>query len=242
MSKKDTGNITYRFDTGYLLSPEGQRFLERKYSTRIAVLEERFGNDLRSRKLLDVGIGYGMFLRAMEKRGMTEIYGMDPFERSIEISREQTSAKLRRGDITDENWPFEEGFFDIITCLDVVEHLEEPEVFFRRAGRYLAEDGIVIVTTPNKELPYLMRSIPLIGLTDENPTHINVRRPGYWKDLAERTGWRIEKAWKGEHLTHIRLVPKVLDLLCRLFRIDHRRIPLVNSFEQSFGMVLMKPR
>ena len=122
--------------------------------------------------------------------------------------------------------------------MDVVEHLEDPAIFFDRVKRYLRPNGIVMVTTPNKALPYMMRSIPLVGFKDPNPTHINVRRPVYWRRFAQENGFDILKEWKGEYLTHIRFIPKVLMLLCRILRLDHRRIPLVNAFEQSYCMVI----
>jgi len=240
MSTKDDANVTYAFDMEFLGSPAGRRFLEMKYSGRIERLKKYFGERLTGIRLLDVGIGYGMFLKALEEIGVRDLHGMDPFERSIEIAGGNTSASLARGDITDDRWPFEKGSFDAITCLDVVEHLERPGVFFERVGEYLRPGGIVIVTTPNKGLPYMLRSVPLIGIPDGNPTHINVRRPSYWKRLAAEHHFEILDSWKGEYLTHVRVMPKILAAACRLLRLDHRRIPLVDSFEQSFGMVLRR--
>lgn len=242
MTTKDNDNTTYIFDMEYLCSPEGQKFLEMKYSGRLDHLRNYFGERFTGIRLLDVGIGYGMFLRKLEELGVKDLHGMDPFTRSIEISRKNTSARLIFGDITDEEWPVEKNSFDAITCLDVVEHLEQPAVFFKRVKEYLKEDGIVIVTTPNGQLPYRMRSIPLVGFPDRNTTHINVHPPKYWRRHALENGYEILAEWKGEYLTHIRFIPKVLMLLCRIFHIDHRRIPVVNSFEQSYGMVLKPVR
>ena len=238
MTTRDEDNATYICDMEHLCSPEGQKFLEQKYSGRLKHLKNYFGERFTEIRLLDVGIGYGMFLKALEELGVSDLHGMDPFARSIEISSHNTSATLSEGDITDENWPVEKGSFDAITCLDVVEHLESPAIFFERVTAYLRDGGIVIVTTPNGQLPYRMRSIPLIGFKDRNPTHVNVHPPKYWRRLALENGFEILTEWKGEYLTHIRLIPKVLMFLCRLLRLDHRRIPFVNSFEQSYGMIL----
>lgn len=238
MRTRDDDNVTYICDMEQLESSEGQKFLKMKYSGRLERLKAYFGESFQEIKLLDIGIGYGMFLKTLEELGLKDLHGMDPFVKSIEISRGNTSATLVEGDINDETWVVEKNSFDAITCLDVVEHLERPTVFFERAKEYLREDGIVIVTTPNGELPYRMRSIPLIGFPDRNTTHINVHPPKYWRRRALENGYEILAEWKGEYLTHIRLIPKILMLLCRIFHIDHRRIPVVNSFEQSYGMVL----
>ena len=83
-----------------------------------------------------------------------------------------------------------------------------------------------------------MRSIPVVGFPDGNPTHVNVRHPRYWRRLAREHGFEIVEEWRGEYLTHIRFIPKVLMLLCKILRLDHRRIPIVNAFEQSYCMVI----
>ena len=219
-------------------SEEGGRFLEQKFRPRINALKEYFGPRFKEVKLLDIGIGYGMFLKAAEEEGIEKLFGMDPFPKSIEIARQNTSAEIFEGDILDDRWPVEQQGYDAVTCMDVVEHLEDPSVFFHKVKEYMRKDGIVLVTTPNKSFPYMMRSIPLIGRKDPNPTHINVRRPAYWRRLARENGFEVLEEWRGEHLTHIRFIPRVLMPLCRTLRIDHRRIPLLNAFEQSFCMVI----
>ena len=238
MIERDSNNITYITGMDFLGSEEGRRFLEQKYRARIEALKSYFGSRFCEIRLLDVGVGYGMFLSALEREGVEQLYGMDPFPKSIEVASQNTSARIAHGDILDDVWPFEKHSFDAITCLDVVEHLENPALFFSKAVDYLGERGILIVTTPNKSLPYMMRSIPLIGLEDKNPTHINVRRPSYWRGLAKESGYEILDEWRGEHLTHIRFLPQALTLLCRILHLDHRKIPLVNAFEQSYCMVL----
>ncbi len=239
MIERDEENITYRHTLETLYTERGLKFQREKYLPKIEFVKGRFGERFARVRLLDVGVGYGVFLHILEnEHGLTQLYGMDPFPGSIEIAGRFTSAEIVQGDITDEKWPFDERSFDVISCFDVIEHLENPEIFFNRVKRYLSDDSVVMVTTPNRDLPYRMRAIPLIGFTDQNPTHINVRESAYWKRLAERSGFTILAAWKGEHLTHIRLIPKVLTAACSLLKIDHRSLPLVNHFEQSFCMIV----
>jgi SAM-dependent methyltransferase len=236
---RDIENLTYIHTTDSLWSLEGRRFQREKYLPRIELVRERFGDSFDEIRVLDVGVGYGFFLNLLENEfGLKNIFGMDPFPGSIEIARKYTSAEIIPGDINDEQWPVPENSFDLISSFDVVEHLERPGIFFARAKEYLRPGGFVLVTTPNRQLPYLMRSIPWFGIPDNNTTYINVKRPGYWKKAARDEGYDIVKAWRGEHLTHTRIFPKLLRNICSVLGADHRKIPVVNSFEQSFCMLL----
>lgn len=237
--RRDPENPTYDHTLDTLCSESGYRFQREKYGPKLVFMKKYFGERFPALALLDVGVGYGVFLKiAAEDFGLRNLCGMDPYPNSIAIATSMTTARIELGSLLDEKWPFEERSFDAITCFDVLEHLEKPDAFFMNAKRYLRGGGIILISTPNKGLPYRMRSIPLVGFPDTNPTHVNVQPPSFWKSVAARNGCEIVASWKGEYLTHIRLVPKVLKALCAALRIDARKVPLVSAFEQAFVMVV----
>jgi len=242
MNSRDSHNLHYSHSVSDLQSPKKQRLQREKYQPKIDFMISRFGGNWQSLAILDIGVGYGFFLHMLEELGCTNLYGMDPFEESINLSRRMTRADIRCGRIEDDAWPFTDHAFDLITCYDVVEHLSCPALFFRKAGRYLKKGGMVMLSTPNKQLPYVLRKLPLIGIRDTNPTHINVQPPGYWKDLAGTEGYSILRTWKGEHLTHLRMGLSLLQSFLKHTGIDHRKVPVLNMFEQSFCMALVPDR
>ena len=40
--------------------------------------------------------------------------------------------------------------FDLVTCLEVIEHVADPAAFVRGLARALADDGVLILSTPNR--------------------------------------------------------------------------------------------
>lgn len=238
---KDPDNITFSSEVSDLYDTSGRvlAFQQQKYDPIVDYIIKYFDGikSLEVVNLLDVGIGYGAFLKICEERGLKKLYGMDPFPDSIAIAKRHISADLRISKIEDLQWSFEEKHYDVITCLDVVEHLQDPETFFQNVKKHIAENGIIIVRTPNRELPYLMRKLPFIGVRDDNPTHINVHRPRYWRHLAIKNGFEIIKDWKGENLSHIKYLPyihKITDFI----KVDHKKVPILNMFEQAYIMTL----
>lgn len=236
MAIKDPENSTYTVELNEIFSSDGLNYHLEKYLPKIEIIRSHI-SDNKDTTLLDIGVGYGGFLKILEDELSIRTFGLDPYEKSIEISLQNCNADIRKGQIEDKIWPFDFKF-DIITCFDVIEHLEDPDVFFKHVKKYIKEDGIIIATTPLKSIAYNMRSIPIIGIPDTNPTHINVHPPSYWNKLAIQNQFEISKNWRGEHLTHIKWIPGLLKRIAKLCNLDHRNIPFVNTFEQAYNMVL----
>lgn len=237
--KKDPNNITFSHSEDSLYDCAGHpvKFVRQKYFPKIRKIQAFLGPG-RDLHILDVGVGYGAFLKVLEEEGYHKLYGMDPFPGSIVITSKHTSAVLEEGRIEDMEWPFAAEMFDVITCLDVVEHLENPGIFFQRCREYLKNEGVVIISTPNRSVFYEMRSWPIVGIPDINPTHINVNRPSYWVELAKEEGYEILDKWLGEHISHLRYISYFLNRLSKKLNLDLRKVPGIRQMEQSFCMVL----
>lgn len=222
-------------DSGELLA--GQ---VRKYAPKVRAIQRLLG-PRRDLAILDVGTGYGPFLHLLQQEGYSNLAGMDPFAESLDIARRHTSAELGQGRIEDEQWPVGDRRFDVIGCFDVVEHLADPAVFFRRCREYLAPRGLVLLSTPNRSVFYEMRRLPIVGIPDWNPTHINVRRPRYWTKLARRQGYQVVEKWCGEVMAHVRYLPQLVEVLGKFLDFDLEKVWFLRGLQQSFCLVLRRP-
>jgi 2-polyprenyl-3-methyl-5-hydroxy-6-metoxy-1,4-benzoquinol methylase len=95
--------------------------------------------------ILDAGCGAGLMLNDLEKYGTT--YGMDYSEEAIKFSKLNFKGDVRQGWLPD-NIPYQNGKFDIIVCLDVLEHVDDDDKSVQVLYDLLNEDGILIITVP----------------------------------------------------------------------------------------------
>lgn len=95
-------------------------------------------------RILDAGCGSGRLLDELTAYG--EVSGLDHNPDSVEIARERGHPDVRQGVV--EDLPWEDGTFDLITCLDVVEHTADDRVTLRELGRVLKVGGHLLITVP----------------------------------------------------------------------------------------------
>lgn len=98
----------------------------------------------RERRVLDIGCGAGGMLAFLEAYGRAS--GVDASAEAVDMARAQ-GGDVRRGALPDDI-PFADGTFDLITLLDVLEHVEEDARALDRIRRLLRPDGLLIVTVP----------------------------------------------------------------------------------------------
>ena len=106
-------------------------------------------------RVLDAGCAKGFLVEALWERGV-EAYGIDISEYAIAQVRRDMQAYCRRASLTE---PIE-GTFDLVTCLEVLEHISEAEVRQALGNLTSVTDTILFSSTPTE--------------LDE-PTHVNVR-------------------------------------------------------------------
>lgn len=96
-------------------------------------------------KVLDIGCGSGLMLNALEEVGQT--FGMDMSDDAINFSKEIFNGKVERGFLPDQI-PYEENFFDLITALDVIEHVDQDVDSLKAIRAHLVVDGKAVITVP----------------------------------------------------------------------------------------------
>lgn len=96
-------------------------------------------------KILDIGCGAGLMLNALESIGQT--YGMDASDEAIRFSKEIFTGQVEKGSLPDQI-PYKKNFFDLITLLDVIEHVDQDVDSLKAIRSRLVVGGKAIVTVP----------------------------------------------------------------------------------------------
>ncbi len=104
--------------------------------------------------LLDIGIGRGEMLSCMEKWGYENYFGIDISPSTIRFCK---SINLQCELIDDSiGWlRNHKGIFDLITLLDVLEHIKKEDTisFLRSLHGALKSNGVLIIQVPNLQAP-----------------------------------------------------------------------------------------
>lgn len=100
--------------------------------------------------LLDCGCSTGEYTNLFSKKSRNS-YGIDPnidFIRLAKIKNPKISFNVANL----ENLPFQESIFDVVTALEVIEHVDDDKLAIKEMCRVLKKEGILVLTTPNKGL------------------------------------------------------------------------------------------
>lgn len=106
---------------------------------------DRFLSKNFSNKVLDIGCGSGLMLNVLEEVG--ETFGMDMSDEAISFSKEIFSGKVEKGMLPDQI-PYEDNFFNIITALDVIEHVDHDVDALVAMRSRLVSGGKAVITVP----------------------------------------------------------------------------------------------
>lgn len=157
--------------------PQERLRIQRSYLSLIRSMVGPFKN------ILDIGCSYGDFLRICDQEGY-ETYGIEVSKFAIEQAANNTKGKIYNIDISRNKTPFPSNYFDVVTCFDVLEHLQEASCFLKEVYRILAKEGLLFCTTPNGSS--IFRHI----FPDRDPTHINTHDQIFWRGVLSDIGFK----------------------------------------------------
>ena len=144
-------------------------------------------------RCVDLGAGTGALAVRLQQLGL-DVMGADRNSAGF-----QAPVQFRQVDLNDAKFAdaLGKGAFDLVTAVEVIEHLEAPIAFLRGLAQLLAPNGVAVVTTPNVDslparLKFLLKGKLRMLDKHGDPTHIT---PIFWdlltRQYLDRAGLRL---------------------------------------------------
>ena len=166
-----------------------------------AVIQATGQLQMLSGRSLDIGCGVGFVVEHLSGRSFDfNAFGVDISDNAIEQSKVRLKnvpgSNQRLSVLKDQTLPFEDDFFSLVTCFDVLEHLDETDIeaTLKEIDRVIRPGGVFFGSV----------SCRTSGVNDQfgDNLHRTVKSPDWWikrvaPDRAEYDGHRIQLSlWK----------------------------------------------
>lgn len=110
--------------------------------------------------VLDIGCGTGEMGLLIKEKFNSKVYGLDINGAAVKKAN-KNGIIARLGDV-EKKWPYDNGSINSVLCVQMIEHLVNPDFFLEESKRVLKKNGLVIISTPNLAAWY-NRLILLLG-------------------------------------------------------------------------------
>lgn len=177
-------------------------------------------------KILDIGCGDGHFLYLCSKKGF-DCSGVDHSKALTSFASQKTGAEIIQGLYDLEMFP--ENHFDIITLIQVLEHIPEPAKALEIAKYHLKSDGLLVIEVPSIHAPHFLL-YEWTGLKKfvKPPTGVIVSHCGYYSPkslttLTRKCGFNqlsvTTGRWQFKYSGTLGIIGKMIDPILNLTRV-----------------------
>ncbi len=150
---------------------------------------------LAGRRALDVGCGAGLVCEPLARMG-AHVTGLDAAPENIAAAK--AHAEPQRLNIDYRNVGIEkfgESGFDLVTSLEVIEHVDDTDSFVAGLANALVDDGLMILSTPNRTAMSKLMLVDLAEMTGRIPKgthhHDQFFTPEELEKLLDSAGLKV---------------------------------------------------
>jgi len=134
-------------------------------------------------KILDIGCNSGFLVNKLQEKNY-EAYGCDTDEMAVGYGKGRGIKNLKVSSFPALDYP--DNSFDVITCLDVLEHVEDDNQALKEINRIIKKDSVIIMTVPAFQF--------LWGLQDEASHHFRrYSKKELTNKIKNNTDWQVIK-------------------------------------------------
>ena len=170
-------DVNGKFKPLHMFNPIRIEYITEKIKQEFNLIN-RNNNFLKGLKILDIGCGGGLISEPLARLG-GEVTGIDASEKNIKVAKlhsKKNNLNINYFNKSPEQLNNSEKF-DIVLNLEVVEHVENVDLYIKSCGNLLKKNGIMFTATLNRTIvsyikaivgaEYILRWLP-IGTHDWN--------------------------------------------------------------------------
>ncbi len=196
------------------------RIAERSIKKRDKLrLLDKWLTDDSERTALDLGCAQGILSWYLRKKGGVWV-SADQDMANLKAAKQLLGKDLVR--MPEADLPFRSAAFDLVTCLDYLEHIDDDDLCLRECRRVLRDGGMIVVVTPHTGRFFLLHRLrAALGMKLEFYGH---KREGYSKKglvaKLEAAGFEVVRT-----KTYSRFASELIELVLNLayIRLTARR-------------------
>jgi SAM-dependent methyltransferase len=137
-----------------VLEADGERVIPELQREQLVYAEHvaryRFAAQLaKGKRVLDAACGEGYGAAMLRDAGAASVVGIDNVRSVVEHARDHYGLEAVEGDVRE--LPFDAGSFDLVVSFETIEHVPDPQNAVSEFRRVLAQDGRLVISTPNRD-------------------------------------------------------------------------------------------
>lgn len=138
-------------------------------------------------KILEIGCAYAYLSKRLEND--YETYAIDLSQEALEIARAFcTNTTIQQMDA--ERLKFQSKAFDAVFCLDLLEHLKNPNACISSCHRILKHKGLFVLSTPNPgSIGSRLKKGEWFAYKDK--THISIKAKEEWASILKANSFAV---------------------------------------------------
>jgi SAM-dependent methyltransferase len=227
-----TYSVNYFLGEEYLNYLLDKNTIQLNFNKRIHKIKKAVSSEVPVSNCLEIGCAYGFFGEIAKKTWNTEYLGIDVVPEAVDYGKRELNLNLKNVDYLQEPAP-DKPFTDVFMW-DVIEHLQYPDKFLKKAWQELAPGGRIYITTGDFSalLPRLQgRKWRMI----HPPSHLHYFSKNNLTRLLETAGFSVVAV---SHLAVYRSVRQIFYSLFLLNKPEGRLNRLIEKIPAGLNISL----
>ena len=149
-----------KFKPLHMFNPIRIEYITEKIKSHFNLSDDLGNNFLQGKKILDIGCGGGLISEPLARLG-AKVTGIDALEKNIEVAKlhaKKSNLKINYQVKSPEQLDSKEKF-DIILNLEIIEHVENVDLYLKSCSNLIKKDGLMFTATLNRTVTSYIKAI-----------------------------------------------------------------------------------